>query len=407
MQNEISKIKALTCPFSLGIALLILGGFCLVALWVSGYWSENGVQMGVLNPDSDQYLQLAYEILGKKYSPLFYNGENYVNGQEIRAPLYPIILASGLVVLDSLSGSTIFLTHLFCLLVAAFALLIRCGKKVNTWVAAGAIVLGAIVTYKNLILLTTEWSTFCFLLMWCAVCMSFIEKRSLSNVFMMGLISAALAMLRAEYILLVVYSAIIIVMYERPIRFFKVLFYLAGISPLLLYSFFNFTRFNEFSASPTQGHIIGIATVLTNIPIDGNNDLTESRAEIAHINRVKQNINSKDWKELALLINGELTNKVATNIGKAQEILSGQSWLEKNRLMFQLGIRTIKHVLPRYFMFVFVSCLPVLYTLPLFLLIKPTHSRLALCAMLIGTFHILRIAAVSAVIHNASTLLCS
>jgi len=60
MQNKISKIKVTPPLLSLSMVLLILGGFCLVAFSVSGYWSENGVIMGVLNPDSDQYLQFRH-----------------------------------------------------------------------------------------------------------------------------------------------------------------------------------------------------------------------------------------------------------------------------------------------------------------------------------------------------------
>jgi len=286
---------------------------------------------------------------------------------------------------------------MFSFLLAALALLLVCRKDVTPSVAAGAIVLGATVIYRYSKQVTPEWCTFCFLLMWCALCLSFIKRRGVVDVFMLGFISAALAMLRVEYFLIVVYSAVIIAMYERPARFLKILFYLVGISPLFLYMLFNFTRFNEFSAAPTQGHIIGIATVLSDIPIDENNDSVKLRTEIGHINRVKENINVADWKELAVLMNGELTRKVATNIGKAQEILSGESWFEKNRLMFLIGTRTIKHIFPRYIIFVFVSCLPILFTLPLFALLKRIHSKLALCALLVGIFHILRIAAVSAV----------
>jgi hypothetical protein len=185
-----------------GVDLRLLSYFILFiascgALNVVGLFSTHPT-IAVFNPDSNQYLQFASELIGTEFTPTGGNTD-FLPGSLVRQPLYPALIGVFSLFFDYITPTSILVAHLcFAVITVFYAryilndrnFLLLWGSLIAAW--------STLSIYRESLM--TEWLVFHLLVLLFLAVIKHQEGTSRLSLLSISILSAALVLTRFEFL---------------------------------------------------------------------------------------------------------------------------------------------------------------------------------------------------------------
>jgi hypothetical protein len=249
-----------------GLKVILYPILFLLSFWIFGFYDLlfGQPEIGVLYPDSNQYLQYASELLGAPFVPLGDNAD-FIQGSLVRQPLYPVLIAAFSAILGSVSPKSIILLHSVfpvVTLVYAFFVMTR-GSFVTFWMVTLPIC-WALDIYR--LSLMTEWLVFNLLIILFLTIVRYHSHKTKLNLTAVSLTCGALVLTRFEFF---PFLALPIVLAGTQVKktLFQSLIGIFVVASAIIPQFVNYGRFTwgDLSKAGTFALVSGLGTLSNDV----------------------------------------------------------------------------------------------------------------------------------------------
>lgn len=379
---------------SIIVALLLV----LISLpWLSLF--NSNFLIGTLDPDSDQYLQFAGTI-ARRSLPLVTPDAYTLSGEIIRTPGYPLFLTAA-IYLEKLGlplGQSILICSSLLWVLVLLSALYYFRKSVSVPKTLIAFSLGCIVSAPFIKIIVTEWTVFVGLCAYFTALTSVFKRGSYLNTGVLGLLTAALALVRPDYLLLLPLSVFVVFLSgrKRPHYFMSLLM---GITPLLVWLNIQSMIIGRYTLAPVEGYIYAAISPM------GPGEFADADVDLSNFAAAMkgklQALDITDLLTIPFLAPESSMEKVIGNLQQAENFRANNEipWLEFNETLFRYSKNVLLENLPAYFLFLLFGLATLIWCVPLiYILSKVSKSysdrprsaiyKAAACTLLVHIAHV-------------------